>query len=278
MILEDEFGDVVKKARVGNGFSHAELAAKSGVEAGRIQAFERYEQSPERTESDGLAKALHLHSEALWGIATVEYRPPTFEAAPGIVLERFTFPEMNSNGFLVHFEASADTFLIDPGGDPAAMVQRLQERGWELGAILLTHGHSDHVAGVESLRRDVGDVPVYAHPEEWQGEGLVATQAGSTLELGAQTIHVIPSGGHTLHGIVFHFTGAAIAAVGDTLFAGSLGGPMDGARHYPSLLRSAEAILNLPAETLLLPGHGPVTTVGLEREHNPFVKAVRGIE
>lgn len=275
--LEDEFGDIVKKARLGLGLTHEELATRSGLSTERIAAFERYEVEPERSEADELAKALHLHAQALWDVACEAYDPGTLEIPSGLVMERFVFPEMNSNAYAVHVEKCDETVLIDPGGDPAEILTTLDRRGWGLSAILLTHGHGDHVAGVEQVRQALGAVPVYAHPQEWAGDGLIAIGDSETFRVGALSVGVIASPGHTPFGVVFTFE-AGVAAVGDTLFAGSLGGPLRGAEYYPQLLNSASSILNLPKETLLLPGHGPLTTVASERVHNPFVTSIQEMQ
>lgn len=270
--LEDEFGDVVRKAREGQGLDHQRLSQISGVAADRIRAFERYTAAPQRQECDALGRALGLSGPALWRLAAGAYHPGEVRIPPGVVCERFTFPGMNSNGYLLHFPAEGETLLVDPGGDPEPILAALEERGWRLGAVLLTHGHADHVAGVEKVHARTG-APVWADAREWRGPGLVDLNGLREVPVGRVRVELLPTPGHTPFGVTFLFP-HAVAACGDTLFAGSLGRAAGGAQEYRRLLASARAILALPAETILLPGHGPITTVGKERENNPFLTEV----
>lgn len=270
--LEDEFGDVLRKAREGQGLDHGRLARISGVAVDRIRAFERYAAMPQREECDALGRALGLGAPALWRLASGAYHPGEVRIPAGMQVERFTFPGMNSNGYLLHFETEGETLLVDPGGDPAPALATLDARGWRLGAVLLTHGHADHVAGVEKVHARTG-APVYADSREWRGRGLVDIGGRTEVVVGRVRVEVLSTPGHTPFGVTFVFPYAA-AACGDTLFAGSLGRAAGGLEAYRKLLASARSILALPAETLLLPGHGPMTAVGKERENNPFLSEV----
>lgn len=270
--LEDEFGDVVRKAREGLGLSPEETARRSGVSPERLAALESYQASPTREESDALARSLGLGREALWRIAAGEYRPVAGPGAPGCEVVTFTFEPVGSHGYLIHVEESGDTLLVDPGGSPGAILALLGERGWRLTAVLITHGHSDHVAGLRSLLQEE-PVPVYGHPAEYpagcEPSPLVPVTGPAELAVGGVTVRALYTPGHTPHGLSFVVGG--VAAVGDTLFAGSLGRAHRGPENYDRLLASARLILSLPDETLLLPGHGPLTTVGMEKRNNPYL-------
>lgn len=268
-LLEDEFGDIVRKAREGLGLTLAEAARRAGISPERLRAFESYQAAPRREESDALAGVLGLAGAPLWRIAAGEYAPDAGSPRECEVIP-FTFEPMASHGYLIHVAETGDTFLVDPGGPPDGVFAALEERGWELRAVLITHGHSDHVGGLERVLRAF-PVPVYAHPSEYNGEQLLPVTASAELTAGATRLRVLYTPGHTPGGLTFVLAG--VAAVGDTLFAGSLGRAYRGPESYDRLLASARLILSLPDETLLLPGHGPVTTVGLEKRHNPFVAA-----
>lgn len=267
-ILEDEYGDIVRKARVGHGLSPGGLAEDVGLDVRQIEAIESYEWVPERSQSDALAKRLNLNHEALWAIAEERYNPKRMQAPEGVEILSFTFPGMDSKGYAVRSKATGATFFFDPGGNPEEIIDALNAREWAIDAFFVTHGHSDHVAGLDGARRHFA-APVYASAKEWSGEGIVDVDGRDAVEVAGETVRIIHCPGHTAHGVTFVF--GPLAIVGDTLFAGSLGGPLDGPVYYDRLLASAEKILSLPDDTLLLPGHGPATTVAQEKRYNPFV-------
>lgn len=266
--LEDEFGDIVRKARTGLGISAARLAEDVRITPQELAAFESYERLPSQAVSDAIAARLRLHPKALWDVASGAYSPRRMQAPQGLEILSFTFPGMDSKGYAIRLQDSGVTLFVDPGGNSGEIVEALSDRGWTLDAILLTHGHSDHVAGLAGVRERF-PVPVYAPAAEWSGEGLVDVTGLEVVEVGGVEIRLIPCPGHTPHGVTY--VAGGVAAVGDTLFAGSLGGPYQGPAYYGKLLESAESILSLPVETVLLPGHGPATTVRAERNHNPFM-------
>jgi len=283
--LEDAFGDVVRKAREGLGLDVADVARLAGVNPERLAALESYQALPNKEESDALARVLKLAREPLWQIARGAYVPVVDPSGPaggavgreamspdgtGCEVVSFTFQPMGSHGYLIHVRDSGDTFLVDPGGPPDEMLETAAERDWRLTAVLITHGHSDHVAGLERVL-EAGPVPVYAHPAECKAQALVPVTGPAQLVIGRSHVRVLFTPGHTVGGLTFVIKG--VAAVGDTLFAGSLGRALRGPEYYDRLLASARLILSLPDETLLLPGHGPLTSVGLEKRHNPFVAA-----
>lgn len=273
MHLEDEFGDIVRKAREGKGLSQKEVADSAGLQVEEIAGFEAYRSRPDRAQSNALAEVLALSKEALWQIAVGAYKPAVEGDLPGLEIETLTFTEMNSRCYLLHCRPTQATFLIDPGDSPEEILDLLAAKGWELTAILVTHGHSDHIGGLEGVLRSI-DVPVYAHPNECRHSNVVPVTESGEIVIGETRVGVIYTPGHTPNGLTFLLGGAA--AVGDTLFAGSLGRAHRGPMYYDRLLSSARRILSLPEETWLLPGHGPLTTVKAEKRFNPFVASASG--
>lgn len=268
-ILEDEFGDVIRKARQGLGLALEQLAGELRFEPEELAAMEAYRRLPSREEAAALARRLSLDPEALWAIAEGRYVPPVPAWPRELEIDAFTFPPINSHGYLVFHRPSGAVFLVDPGGQPEAILEALSRRGGRLSAILITHGHGDHVGALEAVLERV-QAPVVAHPREWCGRGLQPVAGDTVLAFGGCAVEVLFTPGHTEGGLTFHFEEGA-AFVGDTLFAGSLGGPLRGPGWYGKLLASGRRVVSLPEDTVLLPGHGPATTAGFERENNPFL-------
>ena len=274
--LEDEFGDVIQKARQGHGWSIPDLARRTGLSATRLEALEAYEGPPEREEILLLAHTLGLRPGPLEALAHRRWQPPTWDPSPSLPV----IPVKGSVGgyavwgYLVQAPDGQSALAVDTAGSGQEMLQALQERGLRLVAILLTHTHGDHMGGVGRLAREAG-TPVWVHEREREGLGFWSRsvtvhtlQGGETLELEGCRLHVHHTPGHTWGGVCYHM--GALCFVGDSLFAGSIGRPAspEGYRQLLTTLRSR--ILCLPENTWLFPGHGPPTTVGWERAQNPF--------
>jgi glyoxylase-like metal-dependent hydrolase (beta-lactamase superfamily II) len=182
-----------------------------------------------------------------------------------------------------------DAVLIDPGEEAELFLRRLRSEAFNLRAIWLTHAHLDHVLGV-SVVVDATGVPVYLHPADRQLYDGMASQGewfgyrnlqpppppehelteGDELSLGGLSFEVRHVPGHSPGGVAF--VGHDIAIVGDALFAGSIGRTDLPGGDAETLLRNIrQKLLTLPDETVVFSGHGPETTIGRERAHNPFL-------
>jgi len=181
--------------------------------------------------------------------------------------------------------------VVDPGGDLEQIEQVLREEGLTLEKIVLTHAHIDHAGATAELARRTG-VPIEGPHEGdlfWieqmpaqarmfgfdHGEAFTPTRwlhDGDTVTVGDETLEVIHCPGHTPgHVVLFHRTGR-FAIVGDVLFAGSIGRTDFPQGNHEQLLRSIrEHLFPLGDDITFLPGHGPTSTFGDERAHNPFV-------
>ena len=271
--LEDEFGDIIGKARRGLGLSVAAVAEHVGVSAGDIEKVESYELTPEQAAIDRIAGILGLDSGRLGAIAREEWEPNPcdFTAVANVSIERFLVEEYNANVYLLVNNDTNTALLIDAGGLGDEVVRRVQESGVRLLAVLITHGHSDHTDWVSAIRSQTG-AGAYVHAADIAinqgklGTDVHSLQGGESLDIDGFSVNVVPTPGHTA-GSVTYVIGSA-AFTGDTLFAGSMGRC---SLAYPEMLQTIrEQILSLPSATKLLPGHGPATTVQEERAHNPF--------
>lgn len=182
-------------------------------------------------------------------------------------------------------------WIVDAGFDPDDLIAYVRDNNIEPQAVLMTHAHVDHIAGLHAVREAFPDVPILIHADEAEfltdtmlnlsamtPYPTVAPEAtdtlvhGQVLELADFTCEVRHTPGHSPGGVAFCFLDKKIAIVGDTLFAGSVGRTDFPTSNHDAMFNSIrEQLLTLPDDTQVLPGHGPVTTVGRERETNPFL-------
>jgi len=212
-----------------------------------------------------------------------------------MILEGFPVGPAGANCYIVGDESAAEVFIIDPGGEPDRILGRLGQLKVDPVAIVNTHGHFDHVQGVDAVRRATR-APFWIHAEErevlLQGPARAKQlfgldippspepdrwlEDGDRLRAGGLTLLVRHTPGHSPGGVCL--LGEGLAFVGDTLFAGSVGrADLPGADFETLLASIRRVLLPLPDETICYPGHGLETTIGQEKRTNPFlVSLVRG--
>jgi glyoxylase-like metal-dependent hydrolase (beta-lactamase superfamily II) len=180
-----------------------------------------------------------------------------------IRVEQFVLQVNYVNAYLCYDTETREAFLVDCGEVPAALADFLQENQLELKFVLLTHTHYDHVDGLEKLRKRY-PASVYANAEGYDrrvGEGDV-------IRFGDRVIRVFETPGHTSDGVCYSI--ADVVFVGDALFAGAVGGTSARPNHEQQLQAVAASLFSLPDDTIVYPGHGAPTTIGVERVYNPF--------
>jgi hydroxyacylglutathione hydrolase len=277
--LEDEFGDVVGKARRGQERSVAQVAADAGLRPDVIVGIEAYEPPPDEAAVDALAAALGLDAARLRVAARAGYFPadPHSEGprGPGLEVRMLVLgTDFLMNGYIAICRRTRQAAVIDPGFQAARILAAVEEAEASVGAIWLTHGHGDHVGEVEAIVEATGaEAAIHADDLSLAGEaGRRIGQRlvpGGQVRVGEQVFEVRGTGGHTPGGVsLVHDDG--VAFVGDALFAGSLGGTRSRAAYDGQRRAVQQLLLSLPPETVLYPGHGPATTVAEERANNPF--------
>jgi glyoxylase-like metal-dependent hydrolase (beta-lactamase superfamily II) len=277
-VLEDEFGDIIQKARQGLGMDMFDMASAAGVSRDILEGLESCAVRPTSNHVTALAKVLQLDGERLRVIAKNAWAPVpvSIEVQSDVIpVQGMVGPTYRVWGYLwVVDEATREAVAFDTAGYGQEMLQAVRDRDLRLKTILLTHTHRDHMGGVEILRRATG-AGLCVHPAErsaldevWDRSKDVLIADRQELRLGRRRITVRATPGHTIGGVCYHTPG--VCFVGDSIFAGSIGRPYSSEGYRMLLGNVREKILGLDAATCLFPGHGPATTVGEERLHNPF--------
>ena len=263
--LEDNVGDVIGKAQRGVGISDSKLAEKARVNSEAIRKLR--DGDFDEPALLNVAPILGLNGQALCELAKSEWHPEKIEAE-GLAQFNTDYHGMAVNAYLAWNPASRAAVAFDTGADSNEMVRFANRHKLNVQLILLTHAHADHVADLPRLREETG-AEVFT-PAREPVPGAEPIEEGKQFRLGNLQIDTRLTWGHSPGGMTYVVTGLArpIAIVGDSLFAGSMGG---GNVSYADALRNnLEKILTLPDETIICPGHGPMTTVGEEKQHNPF--------
>jgi glyoxylase-like metal-dependent hydrolase (beta-lactamase superfamily II) len=211
---------------------------------------------------------LKLSAPALRKLAAGEWEPEAISGIDGLAVFNTTYGDMTVNAYLVWDPATRDAVAFDTGADCGAMLKRIENENLKANLILLTHAHPDHVADLRRLRKATS-APVYISELEPE-EGAESIAEGKHFKVGTLAIEARLTSGHSPGGMTYVVTGLArpIAVVGDSLFAGSMGG--GNVSYLDALRNNREKILTLSDETIVCPGHGPLTTVGKENRDNPF--------
>jgi glyoxylase-like metal-dependent hydrolase (beta-lactamase superfamily II) len=210
-----------------------------------------------------------------------------------MILDTFPVGPLQCNCTILGDEETGEAIVIDPGDEVGRIHRRLTSLGLKLKQILVTHAHIDHVGGALRLKRLTGapillnenDLPLLKMMEaqaSWVGLALPPETAppdasldeGLLVGLDRYPATVLHTPGHTQGSVCLHFAPLKLVIAGDTLFAGSIGRTDLPGGDFHQILNSIEhRLLSLPDETRVLPGHGPATTIGEERDNNPFLRA-----
>lgn len=206
-------------------------------------------------------------------------------------IDRLTVGMLQEHTYFIIDEVSKKAFIVDPGAEPIRILDKIANDGLTIQAILLTHGHFDHVGAVVEIREALG-CPVIIHecgkayisnPDynlssvfgredvTFEADRYVAQGEKIVLEGTDITLEVVFAPGHTSDGVAYYSETDRVAFVGDIIFSGSIGRTDNPGGDMSTLLKSIkENIFTLPGETVLYPGHGGPTTVKQEKNTNPF--------
>lgn len=208
-------------------------------------------------------------------------------------IESRTVGPFRENSYLLLDDDTGDAVIIDPGDEGDRLLQMIADSGATLRAVWLTHAHIDHIGAISAIRRRY-NVPVYVHaldrpvyesqsffaeaygiPFEQPEPADAEVSHGDVLKVGNLAFDVVHTPGHSPGHVIYVGNGVAIG--GDLLFAGSIGRtdlPLANPAHMTESLKQIAA---LPPETVVHPGHGPATTVGVELRTNPFLNGIANV-
>jgi hydroxyacylglutathione hydrolase len=208
-----------------------------------------------------------------------------------MILETFPVGPLACNCTILGDEAAGEAIVIDPGDEISRIERRLKELRLKLKQILITHGHIDHVGGALKLKKLTG-APILMNQNDSPQLEMMNMQAawlgvptpevappdasldeGQKVGLEGYPAEVLHTPGHTQGSVCLHFVPMKLLLAGDTLFAGSIGRTDLPGGDGRQIIDSIETrLLSLADETRVIPGHGPETTIGEERESNPFLR------
>lgn len=207
----------------------------------------------------------------------------------GLRVEQYAVGPVRTNCYFAVNEDTNEALIVDPGDDADLLSAKIKQRNLKPAAVLLTHGHFDHAGAAEAVAREFG-ILIYAHEKEKEtlenpavnlcimiGGPKTAYHAdvfvkdGEMLELAGFLIRVLYTPGHTAGGCCYYIEKEQAVFSGDTLFCGSIGRTDFPGGNHGTLIRSIrEQLFSLPGQTNVYPGHEDTTTIGWEKQHNPF--------
>lgn len=265
--LEDLFNDVIAKSMRGLGLNEAAVAAKAGINVEAVAAAKSGE--ADEPVLLKIAPALELHGPSLVTMAHSGWCPADIQL-DGLAQFNTTYHDMTVNAYLVWDVETKNAVAFDTGADASPMIEFIEKNGLNLSLIFLTHTHGDHIQDLARLSAS-GAVTTFVNERE-SCAGAKTFKLGDTesWETGSLSIEPRSTWGHSKGGITYVVRGLAkpVAVVGDALFASSMGGGM--VSYADALATNRKEIFSLSDDTVICPGHGPLTTVGEEKAYNPF--------
>ena len=208
-----------------------------------------------------------------------------------LFIETMTLGPVMTNTYIVADENTGEAVVIDPADEGRRIAEELHKRNWRIVNIWLTHAHFDHIAGAAELADNSKPIPPVAlHAADnqlWRIQGgaaffgmkidpgpepTIELRHDQILNLGSCQFKVLHAPGHTPGHVMFYNESESVLFCGDVIFQGSIGRTDLPGGDYETLINSINRrVITLPDETVLFTGHGPQSTVGIERQFNPFI-------
>ena len=265
--LEDFFNDVISKAQRGLRLDDDSLAVQASISVEDLRAAKNGTANP--SVLSHLASPLGLHGPSLLAMAGQSWRPQEV-SLDGLAQFNTTWDDMTVNAYLVWDPKAKLAAAFDTGATAQPMLDFIEANELSLALVFLTHTHPDHIADLQLLSAGNSHAVFINEREPTSGAQTFSVDRSPSWQLGSLTIEPRNTHGHSKGGTTYVISGLAqpVAVVGDALFASSMGGGM--VSFADALATNRKEIFTLPDNTIVCPGHGPLTTVGEEKAHNPF--------
>jgi glyoxylase-like metal-dependent hydrolase (beta-lactamase superfamily II) len=272
MNLEDHLGDILRKARAMSGVSAADAARAAGISEAEFSALEQSGNASAKIKFPELATLLQLDAAKLQGIAK-GWLPSPKDLSVLRELRQISTAEGGNevHCYLVWDEVTREAALFDTGWDAAPALKIVEDEQLQLKHLFITHTHPDHIAGMARIREVFPKI--FLHTDAKTAPPQHKNRRNDHIHLGSLRITNRETPGHAEDGVTYvvgNWSEDApyVAIVGDAIFAGSMGGAAQNGALAKQKIR--DHIFSLPPDTLICPGHGPLTTVAEEKAHNPF--------
>ena len=264
--IEDFLEDIVGKAMRGIGISTHQLAKLANVSEAEINKLLDGQCAESVIKS--IAPHLQLDPVSLLISAKKTWSPKDV-ALNGLEIFTSNWHNMKVNSFLVWDKSTGLAAAFDTGSDSKNLIETAKYKNLEITSIYLTHTHNDHIADLDKLMKSYPNANVYVSIKEpLSGANLI--DSGHQFKIGKLSGITYSTHGHSIGGLTYFINGLErpVAVVGDALFAGSMGGGM--VSYQDALKTNRLYIFSLPDNTVVCPGHGPMTSIREEKEKNPF--------
>jgi hydroxyacylglutathione hydrolase len=264
--LEDFHEDILGKAMRGLGIGKNEMAQRLGVGKPEVEAILNGGVDEKLIHS--MVGELQLDGGKLIRSAKKEWCPAPVELS-GLKQISSDYGDMIVNAYVIWNEMTRNAWIFDTGTDAQPILAFIEEEKLKVDAIFLTHTHRDHISCLGDLCEKIGNPKVFVHQLELF-DRCEPIDEGFRYNIDSLSLVAKHTHGHSVGGLSYVIDGLEkpIAVVGDAIFAGSMGGGM--ISYIDALRTNREKIMSLADDTILCPGHGPLTTVREEKQNNPF--------
>ncbi len=271
--LEDDLGDVLEKAARHLQLGFEEIAARASVELPRLRDALDYRSELTQAELGRLASVLHLNEVGLNALSRGAYPSANLTGLP-FRLHQLPMPHGVgvANAYLIS-RGGPGAVLFDTGASHAGLHRAWPKEIDRLDAVFVTHYEAEHIGGLETVLREA-ELPFFYGPPTGRWARNRGLHEGDSVEVAGLRVTALSTPGHAAEHNCYLVTGGPAGAPGvlvsgDLIFAGSLGGGYFCCQRQMHHARRVLAVL--PPETVIAPGHGPLTTVECERRFNPFL-------
>ena len=188
-----------------------------------------------------------------------------------MIFQHFMLETHESNAYIVGCKQTLNGLLVDCGAFDRRIIDFVQQQKLRIGSIFITHGHWDHMSGLKDFMQCFPRCRVFGAAAGLPSQQGRKVQHGSSVKIGNMKGKVLWTVGHTADSVSLYFPEEKVVFTGDALFAGSIGGTSTQEDKQELQRNIVNHLLSLPDDTEIFPGHGPATTVGIEKQYNPLI-------